>query len=184
MEGDGIVHVVHFQFSSPLLRHPLSSSPTSPLPPKSIPSVHLACMPEGLVLTCHRRSHRCRPHRENSPPRGYPARGEREKVTNQRPVIHNVKKPNQEIVITTGGHNLSFAVSPPLHWRLHLLIPKRMYSNSLSLATALFLNSGMSHFWTQWIYLKSHSQSVLQTCNRNSSDCCRLCSRISALVWP
>ena len=60
----------------------------------------------------------------------------------------HVKTLNQEIIVTTRGHNLSFAVSPPLHRRLHFLIPKRVYSNSLSLATALFLNSGTSHFWT------------------------------------
>lgn len=49
----------------PPLQHP-------PPAPQSVPSVHLACMPGGLLLTCHRHSHHCRPHRENSPPRGYP----------------------------------------------------------------------------------------------------------------
>lgn len=49
----------------PPLQHP-------PPTPQSVPSVHLACMPGGLLLTCHRHSHHCRPHRENSPPRGYP----------------------------------------------------------------------------------------------------------------
>jgi len=88
------------------------------------------------------------------------------------------------MIVTTRGHNLSFAVSPLLHRSLHFLIPKRVYSNSLSLATALLLNSGMSHFRTQWIYLKTHSQRVLQTCNRHSSDYGRLCSRTSALVRP
>lgn len=87
----------------PPLQHP-------PPAPQSVPSVHLACMPGGLLLTCHRHSHHCRPHRENSPPRGYPARAERKKASNHSPIaLHYIqKKSNKEITVAKKRHNLSF----------------------------------------------------------------------------
>lgn len=138
-----------FTSSSPPLFSGILLPPLQHFPPKSTPTVHLACMPEGLVLTCRRRSHRCRPHRENSPPHGYPAKGDKEKNNKPKPCNSPyVKKPNQEIILTR-GLNLSFALSPPLHCKLHFLRPKRAFSNSPSLSTALLLNSGTSHSWTQ-----------------------------------
>lgn len=152
-----------FLFSCILLL-PLQQPP----PCQSIPSVHPACMPGGLLLTCHRRSHRCRPHRENSPPRGYPARGQRDKVRTKWGAkagnsLH-VRKPNPEIIVTWAD-NFPFTVPLHLHWRLHFPRPER------TLATVLLLHTGRTHFCTQGIYLKSHSQAVLQAWNRNSPDC-------------
>lgn len=146
-----------FLFSCILLL-PLQQPP----PRQSIPSVHPACMPGGLLLTCHRRSRRCRPHRENSPPRGYPARDKGTKWGATAGNSLHVRKLNPETIVTRAG-NFSFTAPLHLHWRLCFPRPKR------TLATALLLHTGKTHFCTQGIYLNSHSQAVLQACNRNSS---------------
>lgn len=136
-----------------------------PPPCQSIPSVHPACMPGGLLLTCHRRSHRCRPHRENSPPRGYPARDKGTKSGDKAGNPLHVRKPNPEITVIWAD-NFSFIVLLRLHRRLCFPRPERTL-------TVLLLHTGRTCFCTRGIYLKSHSQAVLQARNRNrnSSDC-------------
>lgn len=76
----------------------------------------------------------------------------------------HVRKPNPEIIVTWAD-NFPFTVPLHLHWRLHFQRPER------TLATVLLLHTGRTHFCTQGIYLKSHSQAVLQAWNRNSPDC-------------